>query len=195
MIEALTSDEIVAASKKWQTKISSGEGVSIGELFDLTADVIRIRFTAGLAKRRLGSYDTMITGKGKRPYLVGDLGESEKEWLEIFVFGKTENPKQIKERFHLEKITELETVVEIDENSDLVTKLQPTNTRISMRAGVEFPSHLVGYQREIWGETRYEDQGKRVLSDSASRLATAIWESHIADRAPFKRRYLISKLP
>ncbi len=190
MVEApLTSTEIIAAiiaaSKKWQAKISTGGDVSMRDLFDLTRDVVRIRVTVGLTSSVGRGESAILPYEGTNMRLIAGLdGPNEQSVDIIMALPEDNNPQGLTEVYHLAK--------KPDSLADLDSRISPSRAIVSMIHRVSFRSLLVPGRRDIVQEQMtYEDSplsfGDRALMAT---MARAIWSSHLVNDAPLQAEYL-----
>lgn len=181
MLEVLTPEEIIAKSQVWQSKISAGDPISIEDLFDLTKAIVQIRASVGLTDSYLGGTSTFVLPYRRRTILIIFGSRTAKEKFAEITFG-SDNPQGVSE-----------TLVLVEKpGSEAVLSSHPL---VSMVHRVDFTSPILGERCFI---PRKEVVSNRSISTGESKLvvtlARTIWQSHLEHRAPFKDKYLTSKL-
>lgn len=185
MKEALTSEKIIAVSKKWQDKISSGTAVSMRELFDLATDVVDIRADVGLASPLGRGHVAVLPYQGVNLRLIAVEENPNERSLAIILAKEGDNPQELTEAYLFEKKPD---------SLALLRDLPFKQTLVSMRHTASFKSLLVGGARVIIpGKLSYEDQPLNYTDrQSFSEVAKAIWASHLQHQAPLQEEYLSS---
>lgn len=173
MIEALTSDEIIASSKKWQSKISVGTNFSRRELFDIGTDVMRIRASVGLASSVNSS---AIIDNDRLRFILVAGSEADEKCLDIMVLPRKKNYYDLSEGYHL---------------------VEKRDSSVAMLYSAGFRSLFDDGKRTfVPGQITRDnyDPFAFVYNQQMLLLARTLWNTHQKD-APLKKEYLTPETP